>query len=95
MDILEWWAVFKISVPVLLLDELLKYVARNFVEGNKMDLFCSGARPKAPTKPWREATYLLLAWISYFALLYYTSSELTKILAQPFFAKSAKLGFSN
>ncbi|XP_054168147.1 calcium-transporting ATPase sarcoplasmic/endoplasmic reticulum type-like isoform X3 [Oppia nitens] len=28
----EWWAVLKISLPVILLDETLKYVARNFID---------------------------------------------------------------
>ena len=33
LTVLEWWAVLKISFPVILLDEVLKYVARNFVDG--------------------------------------------------------------
>ncbi|XP_027194090.2 ATPase sarcoplasmic/endoplasmic reticulum Ca2+ transporting SERCA [Dermatophagoides pteronyssinus] len=32
LTVLEWWAVLKISFPVILLDEVLKYVARNFVD---------------------------------------------------------------
>lgn len=31
--IAEWVAVLKISIPVLLLDEILKYIARNYIDG--------------------------------------------------------------
>ena len=29
----EWMAVMKISLPVVLLDEVLKFVARNYIDG--------------------------------------------------------------
>ncbi|KIH64425.1 hypothetical protein ANCDUO_05264 [Ancylostoma duodenale] len=29
----EWVAVFKISFPVILLDEVLKFIARNYIDG--------------------------------------------------------------
>ncbi|KAJ6216640.1 hypothetical protein RDWZM_007797, partial [Blomia tropicalis] len=32
LTVLEWWAVMKISLPVILLDEALKFVARNFID---------------------------------------------------------------
>merc|ERR1711970_1125314 len=33
----QWMAVMKISLPVLLIDEVLKYVARNFIDNVKID----------------------------------------------------------
>jgi len=33
----EWIAVLQISLPVILLDEVLKFVARNYVEGTPLD----------------------------------------------------------
>ena len=33
LSIAEWVAVLKISIPVLLLDEILKFVARNYIDG--------------------------------------------------------------
>ncbi|KAI7688567.1 Calcium-transporting ATPase sarcoplasmic/endoplasmic reticulum type [Sarcoptes scabiei] len=32
LTLFEWWAVMKISMPVILLDEALKYIARNFID---------------------------------------------------------------
>ncbi|KHJ42952.1 cation transporting ATPase [Trichuris suis] len=31
----EWMAVLKISLPVIIIDETLKFIARNWIEGNK------------------------------------------------------------
>ena len=33
----EWLAVFKMAFPVIILDEILKFVARSFIEG----IYCS------------------------------------------------------
>ncbi|KHJ92209.1 haloacid dehalogenase-like hydrolase [Oesophagostomum dentatum] len=33
LSVVEWWAVFKISFPVILLDEVLKFIARNYIDG--------------------------------------------------------------
>lgn len=57
----EWWAVMKISLPVILLDEALKFVARKFIDGNKRST---------------ELIYLISAWVAYFALLASTSKEI-------------------
>lgn len=51
----EWWTVFKISVPVLLLDEALKFTARKFIDGNKQQM---------------ELFNLILAWLLFFAIAF-------------------------
>ncbi len=33
----EWFAVLKISFPVVILDEILKFVARHYVDGKYSD----------------------------------------------------------
>lgn len=37
LNLVEWLAVLKISLPVILLDETLKFIARNYVEGASKD----------------------------------------------------------
>jgi len=34
LNLTEWTAVLKISIPVIILDETLKFVARKFTDGN-------------------------------------------------------------
>jgi len=60
----EWWAVLKISLPVILLDETLKFVARKFIDGNRSSM---------------ELIYLIGSWVLYFALLSSTSTELLEL----------------
>ena len=50
----EWWVVMKISLPVLLLDEALKLVARNYIDGKKSI---------------SEVIYLTAAWAAFFAMI--------------------------
>lgn len=50
----EWWVVMKISLPVLLLDETLKLIARKFIDGNKSK---------------SEIIYLTAAWAAFFAMI--------------------------
>lgn len=38
----EWLAVMKISIPVILIDETLKFVARKYFEGKQIFLNCPG-----------------------------------------------------
>lgn len=56
LDLAHWLMVLKISFPVIVLDELLKFVARNYLEGKPrpssepcspqaLPLRCEGARP--------------------------------------------------
>ncbi|RWS12224.1 Calcium-transporting ATPase sarcoplasmic/endoplasmic reticulum type-like protein [Dinothrombium tinctorium] len=51
----EWWTVLKISLPVVLLDETLKFVARKFIDGNKNHM---------------ELLHLIGAWLTFFAIAY-------------------------
>lgn len=34
LNVAEWIAVLKISIPVIILDETLKFIARKFTDGN-------------------------------------------------------------
>lgn len=36
LDVTQWLMVLKISLPVIGLDELLKFVARNYLEGKRL-----------------------------------------------------------
>jgi len=50
LNVPEWVAVLKISFPVIIIDELLKLIARNFIEGIAYVLVqivtsCIGGRP--------------------------------------------------
>ncbi|VDN34806.1 unnamed protein product [Gongylonema pulchrum] len=33
LTLTEWFAVLKISIPVIILDEILKFIARNYIDG--------------------------------------------------------------
>lgn len=50
----EWLAVVKISVPVILIDETLKFVARKYVEGQRKYL---------------HAHWIVLMWAVFFGVL--------------------------
>uniref|UniRef100_A0A6I8PYJ2 Calcium-transporting ATPase n=1 Tax=Xenopus tropicalis TaxID=8364 RepID=A0A6I8PYJ2_XENTR len=49
LNFTQWFVVLKISIPVILLDELLKFVARNYLEGK---------HPGSPTLPNDQSTDL-------------------------------------
>lgn len=51
----EWFAVLKISFPVVLLDEVLKFFARKYSDGES---------------PFSGFHWIVLAWVAYFAFLY-------------------------
>lgn len=50
----EWWTVLKLAMPVVLLDETLKLIARKFIDGNKRQI---------------ELLYLITAWAAFFILV--------------------------
>lgn len=56
MNVEEWIAVMKISLPVILLDETMKFIARKFIDGKRFD---------------EELAYMILTWLAYFALVLY------------------------
>ena len=51
----EWIAVLKISLPVILLDEVLKFFARKYSDGEN---------------PFAHCHWIVVAWAVYFGLLY-------------------------
>lgn len=59
LNLVEWVAVLKISVPVVILDETMKFVARKWIDGKS-----SGSAV--------ELGYLLAAWAAFFAVLLYS-----------------------
>uniref|UniRef100_A0A0B7ADZ5 Cation-transporting P-type ATPase C-terminal domain-containing protein n=1 Tax=Arion vulgaris TaxID=1028688 RepID=A0A0B7ADZ5_9EUPU len=57
LNVEEWVAVMKISIPVILLDETLKFVARKFADGKN---------------PLYSCHWLVLVWTGYISWLYFT-----------------------
>jgi hypothetical protein len=63
----QWITVMKFSLPVILIDELLKMVARNYADGR--------SSPSSPTthsslRVWKEAVAILVAFVAYFYAWY-------------------------
>jgi len=54
LNLEEWLAVIKISVPVVLIDETLKFIARKYIEGQRKYFHCQ---------------WIVLMWAVYFGLL--------------------------
>jgi len=54
----QWMVVLKLSLPVLLVDEALKFVARNYTDGK-------GGSARNILTNWREGFALLVATIGY------------------------------
>ena len=57
LNIEEWIAVLKISLPVILLDETLKFVARKITDGKN---------------PIPRLWIMLVVWVTYVAAAYYS-----------------------
>jgi len=55
LNLSHWTAVMKISLPVIILDESLKFVARNYTEGSDKV---------------RGGSAVVLMWAAYFGLIY-------------------------
>ncbi|KAI2804379.1 Sarcoplasmic/endoplasmic reticulum calcium ATPase 2 [Blomia tropicalis] len=86
LTVLEWWAVMKISLPVILLDEALKFVARNFIDGNHPAK--AGTHQLHSSSTSKDLLLLIFSWISYFILLISTSEELISLFPTPSWFKS-------
>ena len=54
----QWIIVFKFSLPVLLVDEALKFVARNYTDGKE-------GHSNTLLKNWREGFAILMVTIAY------------------------------
>lgn len=65
----EWIAVLKISIPVILLDEVLKFIARNYVEGTSEDDDVDKADVKA-RRPLLKVFYLCLLILTLIVYFY-------------------------
>ena len=57
LTIEEWAAVLKISFPVILLDEMLKFVARKYTDGKN---------------PFAGIQWIVAMWTAFFAAIYYS-----------------------
>lgn len=70
LNVVEWLAVLKISLPVILLDETLKFVARNYVEGafiaEKGNFM---KKKKITTRTIIYLTGFIIAWGLYFYII--------------------------
>lgn len=53
----EWFAVMKMSIPVVLIDEVLKFVARKYIDG---------------TKESNAGQTVIVCWAIYFAFMWYS-----------------------
>lgn len=58
MNVEEWIAVLKISIPVIILDETLKFIARKFTDGKV---------------PILETSIIALVWVLYTGFAYKTT----------------------
>ena len=59
MSFSQWVVVMKFSLPVILLDELLKFVARNYTDGKRGEHF-----------KWTEFLAIVAAIVAYFYAWY-------------------------
>lgn len=48
LDLAHWLMVLKISLPVIGLDEILKFIARNYLEGKECPLCPQALAPPQP-----------------------------------------------
>ncbi|KAK0417321.1 hypothetical protein QR680_012943 [Steinernema hermaphroditum] len=61
----EWVAVLKISLPVVLLDELLKFIARNYIDGT-FDDESSSRKSRSGVRTALSLVAFGAVWIAYF-----------------------------
>lgn len=78
LDVTQWMMVLKISLPVILLDELLKFAARNYLDLGKRHQKSAGCYLSACTKgiswPFVAVSLPLVLWI------YSTDTNVSAIL---------------
>lgn len=65
LNFTEWMAVLKISFPVIVLDEILKFIARNYVDGER-DGDTVKVKPIFSLKAVTTIFGLFLVWLGYF-----------------------------
>ena len=71
LNLTEWLAVIKISLPVILLDELLKLVARRITEGNS-NYSTSGKKGSCASGDCFSGLHWLVLMVAvYAAMVYY------------------------
>uniref|UniRef100_A0A1I8EN46 Calcium-transporting ATPase sarcoplasmic/endoplasmic reticulum type n=1 Tax=Wuchereria bancrofti TaxID=6293 RepID=A0A1I8EN46_WUCBA len=58
LTLVEWFAVLKISFPVILLDEVLKFIARNYIDG---EVVCRAGDYEKPIK--KRVSHTLLTFV--------------------------------
>lgn len=76
LNFVEWMAVLKISLPVILLDETLKFIARNYVEGALNDEKGYALKKRKITV--RTVVYLVgfaIFWALYFYVILFPYSK--------------------
>uniref|UniRef100_W5KSD8 Calcium-transporting ATPase n=1 Tax=Astyanax mexicanus TaxID=7994 RepID=W5KSD8_ASTMX len=79
LNVTQWLMVLKISLPVILLDELLKFVARNYLEPGK-DLEAEprrGGGAQGVSWPFVAVSLPLVVW------LYSTDTNISRLLLRP------------
>jgi len=76
LSVAEWMAVMKLSMPVILLDETMKWISRNFI-----DVASEYEEKKRDSWFWLTIVGFVLAYVAYgFLLLYpYLSSEVSSV----------------
>lgn len=62
LNLTEWMAVMKFSLPVILIDEILKVIARKFIDGKLKD-----ERGLPAMNLFRDTLTQVMLWLLYFA----------------------------
>uniref|UniRef100_A0A915BMJ8 Calcium-transporting ATPase n=2 Tax=Parascaris TaxID=6254 RepID=A0A915BMJ8_PARUN len=66
LNFTEWMAVLKISFPVILLDEILKFFARNYIDGESLPSSKQSVFAKTRMRSVITVTGLVCIWLGYF-----------------------------
>lgn len=68
LTLVEWFAVLKISFPVILLDEVLKFIARNYIDG---EVICRTSGYEKPIKKRVSRTLLTIVMLTALGVGYF------------------------